>query len=156
MNDSWIVNCEVCDCEIDKLDQEKGVYIVGDSENVCSEKCVEEVLGLTHLTKPKRMEARGDSRSYYWTYYEEKEYEYLDKYIDEEGNVDERLTLNSNGFACLTNDIENIVDKYTGNISEITGVESAGFMKCSEIREELMELIHEIINKKEKKNAKLV
>ena len=59
MNDSWIVNCEVCDCEIDKLDQEKGVYIVGDSENVCSEKCVEEVLGLTHLTKPKRMEARG-------------------------------------------------------------------------------------------------
>ena len=77
------------------------------------------------------------------------EYVYVSKYIDEEGNVDERLTLNTNGFACLTEDIENIVDKYTG-------VEDAGFMKCSEIREELMELIHEIINKKEKKDAKLV
>tara|TARA_R100001510_G_C7648608_1_gene205975 strand:- start:1510 stop:1746 length:237 start_codon:yes stop_codon:yes gene_type:complete len=76
--------------------------------------------------------------------------EYVDRYIDDEGNVDERLTLNSNGFACLTEDIENIVDKYTG-------VEDAGFMNnCSEIRQELMELIHEIINKKEKKNAKLV
>ena len=66
--------------------------------------------------------------------------EYVDRYIDEDGNVDERLTLNSNGFACLTEDIENIVDKYTG-------VEDAGFMKCSEIRQELMELIHKIINK---------
>tara|TARA_R100001509_G_C4815197_1_gene197803 strand:+ start:344 stop:580 length:237 start_codon:yes stop_codon:yes gene_type:complete len=76
--------------------------------------------------------------------------EYVDRYIDDEGNVDERLTLNSNGFACLTEDIENIVDKYTG-------VEDAGFMNnFSEIRQELMELIHEIINKKEKKNAKLV
>ena len=72
------------------------------------------------------------------------EYVYVSKYIDEKGNVDERLTLNTNGFACLTEDIENIVDKYTG-------VEDAGFMKCSEIREELMELIHEIINKKEKR-----
>ena len=70
------------------------------------------------------------------------EYVYVSKYIDEEGNVDERLTLNTNGFACLTEDIENIVDKYTG-------VEDAGFMKCSEIREELMDLIHDIVNKKE-------
>ena len=26
---------------------------------------------------------------------------YFDNYIDEEGEVDEKLTLNSNGFACL-------------------------------------------------------
>ena len=39
---------------------------------------------------------------------------YFDNYIDEEGEVDEKLTLNSNGFACLTEDIESLVDKYTG------------------------------------------
>ena len=72
--------------------------------------------------------------------------EYVDKYIDEEGNVDDKLTLNSNGFVCLTEDIENIVDKYTG-------FKDSGYMKCSEIREELMDLIHDIINKEEVNDA---
>ena len=64
----------------------------------------------------------------------------FDNYIDEEGNVDEKLTLNSNGFACLTEDIESLVDKYTG-------VEDSSFMKCAEIRLDVMDLIHSIINK---------
>ena len=67
---------------------------------------------------------------------------YFDNYIDEEGNVDEKLTLNSIGFACLTEDIESLVDKYTG-------VEDSSFMKCVEIRLDVMDLIHSIINKEE-------
>ncbi len=65
---------------------------------------------------------------------------YFDNYIDEEGNVDEKLTLNSEGFICLTEDIESLVDKYTG-------VEDSSFMKCAEIRLDVMDLIHSIINK---------
>ena len=67
---------------------------------------------------------------------------YFDNYIDEEGNVDEKLTLNSEGFICLTEDIESLVDKYTG-------VEDSSFMKCAEIRLDVMDLIHSIINKEE-------
>ena len=67
---------------------------------------------------------------------------YFDNYIDEEGNVDEKLTLNSEGFICLTEDIESLVDKYTG-------VEDSSFMKCVEIRLDVMDLIHSIINNEE-------
>ena len=67
---------------------------------------------------------------------------YFDNYIDEEENVDDKLTLNSDGFACLTEDIESLVDKYTG-------VKDSSFMKCSEIRGDLMDLIHSIINKEQ-------
>tara|TARA_R110002074_G_scaffold218210_2_gene388609 strand:- start:373 stop:585 length:213 start_codon:yes stop_codon:yes gene_type:complete len=64
----------------------------------------------------------------------------FDNYIDDDGKVDEKLTLNSIGFACLTEDIENLVNKYTG-------VEDSSFMKCAEIRLDVMDLIHSIINK---------
>tara|TARA_R110002167_G_scaffold9686_5_gene44832 strand:- start:74 stop:286 length:213 start_codon:yes stop_codon:yes gene_type:complete len=64
----------------------------------------------------------------------------FDNYIDDDGKVDEKLTLNSIGFACLTEDIESLVDKYTG-------VEDSSFMKCAEIRLDVMDLIHSIINK---------
>ena len=64
----------------------------------------------------------------------------FDNYIDDEGKVDEKLTLNSIGFACLTEDIESLVDKYTG-------IEDSSFMKCAEIRLDVMDLIHSIINK---------
>ena len=64
----------------------------------------------------------------------------FDNYIDDEGKVDEKLTLNSIGFACLTEDIENLVNKYTG-------IEDSSFMKCAEIRLDIMDLIHSIINK---------
>ena len=67
---------------------------------------------------------------------------YFDNYIDEEGKRDDKLTLNSEGFICLTEDIENLVDKYTG-------VEDSSFMKCAEIRLDVMDLIHSIINKEE-------
>lgn len=65
----------------------------------------------------------------------------FDNYIDDDGKVDEKLTLNSIGFACLTEDIENLVNKYTG-------IEDSSFMKCAEIRLDVMDLIHSIINKK--------
>jgi len=65
---------------------------------------------------------------------------YFDNYIDEEGKRDDKLTLNSEGFICLTEDIESLVNKYTG-------VEDSSFMKCAEIRFDVMDLIHSIINK---------
>ena len=65
---------------------------------------------------------------------------YFDNYIDEEGKRDDKLTLNSEGFICLTEDIESLVNKYTG-------VEDSSFMKCAEIRLDVMDLIHSIINK---------
>jgi hypothetical protein len=65
--------------------------------------------------------------------------QYLDRYVDEDGNIEKKLTLNSDGFALLTEDIESLVDKYTG-------IENIGVMKCSEIRIDLMELIDDIVN----------
>ena len=70
---------------------------------------------------------------------------YVDKYIDEEGNVDNKLTLNQKGFEGLTDDIELLVEKYTG-------IENSAFMKCADIREDIMDLIHDIINKQEESN----
>jgi len=67
---------------------------------------------------------------------------WIDRYVDEEGNVDDKLTLNSKGFMELTEDVEALVEKYTG-------VCNSGFMKCDDIRGNLMDLIHDIVNKKE-------
>ena len=53
------------------------------------------------------------------------------------------ITLNRpKALNALTYDIENLVDKYTG-------VEGSSFMKCSEIRLNVMELIHRIVNNRE-------
>ena len=72
--DTWIVNCNCCNTTIDKLDQQKGVYIVNDSEEVCSEKCVKQVLGEEEFKQAeKEWEYDGDSDVYYWTYWEQKE-----------------------------------------------------------------------------------
>ena len=62
---------------------------------------------------------------------------YVGHFVDED-YVDDQLTLTSEGFLELTEDLEAIVDKFTG-------VDGAGFMKCTQIREDLMDLIHEII-----------
>ena len=70
---------------------------------------------------------------------------YFDNYKDEEGNVDNKLTLTSEGFACLTDDLEEIINKYTGT-TDWTEVNNY-FGKRSEIRLDLMDLIHSIINK---------
>ena len=67
---------------------------------------------------------------------------WIDRYVDEEGNVDDKLTLNSKGFMELTEDVEALVEKYTG-------VDNSGFMKCDDIRGNLMDLIHDIVNKEE-------
>ena len=78
---------------------------------------------------------------------------YIDKYVDQDGSVDDhgnyefmdnKLTLNSDGFACLTDDLEEIIDKYTGSEDWIENTNH--FNARSEIRLELMDLIHDIVN----------
>ena len=39
---------------------------------------------------------------------------YFDVYVDEEGNKDTKPTLNSNGFAELTDNLEELINKFTG------------------------------------------
>ena len=63
---------------------------------------------------------------------------YVEHFVDED-YVDDQLTLTSDGFVELSEDLEAIIEKFTG-------VDGAGFMKCTQIREDLMDLIHEIIN----------
>ena len=62
---------------------------------------------------------------------------YFECYVDDNGAVDDQLTLTSDGFADLTDDIENLVEKYTGD---------SAFGKCSKIRNDMVDLIHTIIN----------
>ena len=81
---------------------------------------------------------------------------WVDKYVDEEGNVDEygnyevmdnKLTLSSDGYSFLTEDLEEIIDKYTGSEDWIKN--NNYFNARSEIRLELMDLIHDIVNKEQ-------
>ena len=72
--DTWIINCEACNSSIDKLDQDKGVYIVGGNDSVCSIKCVKKMLGEEEFKQAEEdWEYDGHSDGYYWTYWEEKE-----------------------------------------------------------------------------------
>jgi|TARA_R110002020_G_scaffold158028_1_gene341057 hypothetical protein len=66
---------------------------------------------------------------------------YFEYYVDDDGTVDDQLTLTSDAHASLTDDIEELVEKYTAG-------ESA-FGKCSEIRNDMVDLIHQIINGEE-------
>ena len=84
--------------------------------------------------------------------------QWVNKYVDEEGNVDEygnyevmdnKLTLSSDGYSCLTEDLEEIIHKYTG--SEDWMENNNYFGARSDIRLDLMDLIHDIVNKKEVK-----
>ena len=70
--------------------------------------------------------------------------EYVEHYVDEDGRVDNKLTLTSDGFLELTEDLEAIIEKFTGVEEYIMGGD-----RGAEIREDLMDLIHEIINKEE-------
>jgi len=73
-NETWNVACESCNKTIDKLDQQKGIFIVGLSESVCSVKCVEQVLGKDGFSEAEEdYKHDGHSEAYYWTYWEEKE-----------------------------------------------------------------------------------
>ena len=72
----------------------------------------------------------------------EKRHNYCDYYINDDGTVDDQLTLTSDAHASLTDDIEELVEKYTGD-------EDSAFGKCSEIRNDMVDLIHQIINGQE-------
>lgn len=67
---------------------------------------------------------------------------YLEHYVTEEGETEKKLSLSSEGFACLTEDLEDLVDKYTG-------IENSSFSKCAMIRAGIMDLIDKIINKEQ-------
>lgn len=41
--------------------------------------------------------------------------DFIDKYVDEDGNVDNELSLNSDGFISLTENLEEIINKFTGS-----------------------------------------
>ncbi len=65
---------------------------------------------------------------------------YFEHYVDDDGTVDDQLTLTSDAYATLTDDIEELVEKYT---------DESAFGKCSEIRNDMVDLIHQIINGEE-------
>ena len=70
---------------------------------------------------------------------------YVDKYVDEKGNADNQLSLNSDGYSYLTEDLEEIISKYTGTEEWIK--DSSSWNEMCEIRLNLMDLIHSIVNK---------
>ena len=68
---------------------------------------------------------------------------YFEYYRSNDGvTVDDQLTLTSDAHASLTDDIEELVEKYSGD-------GDAAFMACTEIRNDVVDLIHQIINGKE-------
>tara|TARA_R100000900_G_scaffold126449_1_gene101044 strand:- start:526 stop:954 length:429 start_codon:yes stop_codon:yes gene_type:complete len=67
-------------------------------------------------------------------------YNHFIYYVADDGKVDDKLTLTSDGFADLTDDIEDLIEKYTGELA---------FGKCSEIRNDMVDLIHQIMNGEE-------
>ena len=69
---------------------------------------------------------------------------YVGHFVDDTGVVDEHFTLNEDGFVELSEDLEAIIEKFTGIEGYIMGGD-----RGAEIREDLMDLIHEIINGKE-------
>ena len=77
---------------------------------------------------------------------------YVDYYTEEdnEGNItftDKNLSLNSEGIIALTEDLEEIIDK---GIERKKWQENKDFWHIrSDIRFDLMDLIHDIVNSKE-------
>ena len=77
---------------------------------------------------------------------------YVDHYTeqDNEGNItftDKELTLTSKAFISLTDDLEELIDKYA-NVED--WIENDKYYHTTnEIRQDLMILIHDIINNKE-------
>ena len=69
---------------------------------------------------------------------------------DNEWNItftDKQLSLNSEGIIALTEDLEQIIDKFTGSEE---WQENKDFSHTwSEIRFDLMDLIHDIVNSKQ-------
>ena len=76
---------------------------------------------------------------------------YVDHYTEEdnEGNItstSKELTLTSDGMIALTDDLELIIDKFTG--TEEWQENKDYWHTRSEIRFDLMDLIHDIVNNK--------
>ena len=77
---------------------------------------------------------------------------YVDHYTeqDNEGNItftDKELTLTSKAFISLTDDLEELIDKYA-NVED--WIENDKYYHTTnKIRQDLMILIHDIINNKE-------
>ena len=69
---------------------------------------------------------------------------YVGHFVDDTGVVDEHYTLNEDGFIELSEDLEAIIEKFTGIEGYIMGGD-----RGAEIREDLMDLIHELINGEE-------
>ena len=83
------------------------------------------------------------------------ENKYLDNYTeqDNEGNItftDKELTLTSEAFISLTDDLEELIDKYA-NVED--WIENDKYYHTSnEIRQDLMILIHDIVKNKEEQD----
>ena len=77
---------------------------------------------------------------------------YVDYYTEEDNErnitfTDKQLSLNSDGMIALTDDLEKIIDKFTRTEE---WQENKDFWNTrSEIRFDLMDLIHDIVNSKE-------
>ena len=69
---------------------------------------------------------------------------YVGHFVDDTGVVDEHFTLNEDGFVELSEDLEAIIEKFTGIEEYIMGGD-----RGAEIREDLMDLIHELVNGEE-------
>ena len=69
--------------------------------------------------------------------------QYFDIYVDEDGNKDDKPTLNSDGFAQLTEDLEELVTKFTGIDADcLTGSDD----DLNNIRLDLMEYLDKKVN----------
>ena len=77
---------------------------------------------------------------------------YVDYYTEEdnEGNItftDKELTLTSEAFILLTDDLEELIDKYA-NVEDWIENDKY-YQRTNEIRQDLKDLIHDIVNNKE-------
>ena len=69
--------------------------------------------------------------------------QYFDIYVDDDGNKDTKPTLNSDGFAQLTEDLEELVSKFTGIDADcLTGSDD----ELNNIRLDLMEYLDKKVN----------
>ena len=69
--------------------------------------------------------------------------QYFDIYVDDDGNKDTKPTLNSDGFAQLTEDLEELVAKFTGIDADcLTGSDD----DLNNIRLDLMEYLDKKVN----------
>lgn len=77
---------------------------------------------------------------------------YVDYYTEEDnkGNItftDKELTLTSEAFILLTDDLEELIDKYA-NVEDWIENDKY-YQRTNEIRQDLLDLIHDIVNNKE-------